>query len=86
MNENGTIDENENFYNKLDQILAAIADGKYPSPPARELYLVSKGKAKKQVTLDFIKWVVTKGQAFVPESGYVPLAKSKLEEEATKLN
>lgn len=86
VNENGAIDTNEAFYEKFDKILAAIAEGKYPSPPARDLYLVSKGKPEKQATIDFLKWVVTKGQAFVSEAGYVPLTKSRLKEQVSKLN
>ena len=86
VNNNGTIDAEEAFYGKFDQILAAIGTGKYPSPPARDLYLVSKGKPQKQATIDFLKWIVTKGQAFVPEAGYVPLNSETLEEQFIKLN
>lgn len=86
LNDNGTIDADEAFYDKFDQILAAIAAGKYPSPPARDLYLVSKGKPEKQATLDFLKWIITKGQAFVPEAGYVPLNNTTLNEQVSKLN
>lgn len=86
VNENGAIDAEEAVYDKFDQILAAIAEGKYPSPPARDLYLVSKGKPQKQATIDFLKWVVIKGQSFVPEAGYVPLSKEKLDAQVAKLN
>lgn len=86
VNENGTIDAEEANYDKLDQILTAIAAGKYPSPPARDLYLVSKGKPQKQATIEFLKWVITKGQAFVSEAGYVPLNNTTLEEQVSKLN
>ncbi|MDN5348888.1 MAG: phosphate transport system substrate-binding protein [Bacteroidales bacterium] len=86
VNENGKLDEEENFYDKFDQVLAAIAEGKYPSPPARELYLVAKGKPTKKATLDFLRWVVTKGQKFVPEAGYVPLSRSRLDEQLKKLD
>lgn len=86
VNENGVIDPEETFYNSFGQILAAIAEDKYPSPPARDLYLVSNGKPVKQATLDFIKWVETKGQAFVAEAGYVPLTQSKLDEQVSKIN
>jgi phosphate transport system substrate-binding protein len=86
VNENGQLDTEENFYDTFDQVLAAIAEGKYPSPPARELYLVAKGKPAKQATLDFLKWVVTEGQKFVPEAGYVPLTQSRLNEQIAKLD
>ncbi|MGV8134483.1 MAG: PstS family phosphate ABC transporter substrate-binding protein [Mangrovibacterium sp.] len=85
VNENRTIDAEEAFYNKFDQVLAAIAEGKYPSPPARELYFVAKGKPQKQATIDFLKWVVSKGQSYVPEAGYVPLTQTRLDEETAKL-
>lgn len=86
INENGKLDAEENFYDTFDQVLAAIAEGKYPSPPARELYLVAKGKPAKQATLDFLKWVVTDGQKFVSEAGYVPLTQSRLDEQVAKLD
>ncbi|GET24370.1 PstS family phosphate ABC transporter substrate-binding protein [Prolixibacter sp. NT017] len=86
VNENGKLDVEENFYDTFEQVLAAIAEGKYPSPPARELYLVAKGKPTKQATLDFLKWVVTNGQKYVPEAGYVPLTQSRLDEQVGKLN
>ncbi|GET22838.1 PstS family phosphate ABC transporter substrate-binding protein [Prolixibacter denitrificans] len=85
VNGNGTIDANENFYDTFNQVLEAIGNGAYPSPPARDLYLVAKGKPQKQATLDFLKWIVTKGQVFVSEAGYVPLPKEVLDEQVTKL-
>lgn len=85
VNENGQLDPDENFYDSFPKVLSAIAEGKYPSPPARELYLVAKGKPTKQATLDFLQWVVTKGQAFVPEAGYVPLPQEKLNADLAKL-
>ena len=46
LNGNGKIDPDEDFYNSMNDIIAAIASGKYPSPPARELYFVTKGNPK----------------------------------------
>jgi phosphate transport system substrate-binding protein len=79
INENGKIDPEENFYDSFKGILKAISEGKYPSPPARELYFVSKGKPEKQAVLDFIKWTLTDGQKFIEEAGYVRLDQSKLD-------
>jgi len=79
INGNGILDPEENFYDNFEQVLKAIADGIYPSPPARELYFVSKGKPQKKATLDFIKWCLTDGQQFVTEAGYVPLDQKKIE-------
>ena len=86
INENGLIDPEEDFYNTFESILKAIALNHYPSPPARELYFVSKGKPTKQSTLDFIKWTLTDGQAFVKEAGYVPINQSQIKKYLEKLN
>lgn len=86
VNGNAIIDADEAFYDTFQQVLSAIATGKYPSPPARDLYLVSKGKPQKQAVTDFLKWVVEKGQAFVPEAGYVPLDNTALQQQISKLN
>jgi len=85
LNSNNKIDADENFYNNLDDLLAAIASGKYPSPPARDLYLVTKGKPTNPITTAFIKWVLTNGQKFVDESGYVQLPQEKLTNELKKV-
>ncbi len=86
VNENGKIDEDENFYDNFGSVLKAISVGKYPSPPARELYFVSKGKPQNAATLSFLSWVLTEGQKYVSESGYVPLEKQIIEQQVAKLN
>jgi phosphate transport system substrate-binding protein len=85
LNSNGKIDADENFYNSMNDIIAAIASGKYPSPPARELYFVAKGNPKSNKLLTaFIQWVLTDGQKFVHEAGYIALPKEKIAAELKK--
>ncbi|HSH50803.1 MAG TPA: substrate-binding domain-containing protein [Bacteroidales bacterium] len=86
LNENGKIDTEENFYNKLDNVNIAIQTGKYPSPPARDLYFVSKGKPPRKVVKEFLRWIVTDGQEYVPEAGYVKLSDMKLKDGFERLN
>ncbi len=85
LNNNGKLDPEENFYNTLDEIVNAVAAGKYPSPPARELYFVTKGKPSSKVVTEFIKWILTDGQKFVIQSGYISLSKDKLDKEFSKI-
>lgn len=85
INENGVIDDDERFYDSLDDIMVAIKEEKYPSPPARELYFVAKGKPESKVVIEFLKWIVTDGQAYVKEGGYVQLSEEKLTSELSKL-
>lgn len=79
LNENGQIDQDEMVYNKLDDIMLAIKSGKYPSPPTRDLYFVAKGKPTNKVVIEFLKWIVTEGQKYVDEAGYVQISCEKLE-------
>jgi phosphate transport system substrate-binding protein len=86
LNNNGKIDPDENFYDSMSDIITAIASGKYPSPPARELYFVMKGNPKSnKVLTDFIRWVLSDGQKFVNEAGYIVLSKERIESEKMKL-
>jgi phosphate transport system substrate-binding protein len=85
VNGNGKIDADENFYSTIDELTAAIAEGKYPSPPARNLGFLFKGKPKKKELIEFVKYVLTTGQKFVNENGYIPLSKTKLQEELKKV-
>lgn len=85
LNNNGKIDPEENFYNSLDNLVKAIASGKYPSPPARDLYFVTKGKPQNKVVKEFIKWILTDGQKYVHALGYINLSKEKILTETSKL-
>jgi phosphate transport system substrate-binding protein len=84
-NGNGRIDDNEFFYQHKDSIVKAIADGRYPSPPARDLYFVCKGQPKDEVVIEFLKWVLTDGQKFVNDAGYINLTNEKIAAALKKL-
>lgn len=85
INNNGKLDPEENFYSTMDEMISAIAGNKYPSPPARDLYFVMKGKPKSKIVADFIKWVLTDGQKYVHDAGYINLSKEKIQGELNKL-
>ncbi|MFZ2054665.1 MAG: substrate-binding domain-containing protein [Candidatus Aminicenantales bacterium] len=76
----GRIDREEDFYANRDRVLEAIASRKYPSPPSRDLYLISKGIPKKRSVREFVIWSLTEGQVHVSATGYIPLLDSELEE------
>ncbi len=80
---NGQVDAQETYETK-EQAVAAVNSGHYPSPPARDLNLVTKGKPTGLVKT-FITWVLTDGQNYVDEAGYVALPQDKLAEEMKKL-
>lgn len=82
-NENNLADENEVLDSK-EKAIEAVATNRYPSPPARELYVVTKGKPD-GVVLDFIRWILTDGQQYVGEAGYIQLTENQLQESLQKL-
>jgi phosphate transport system substrate-binding protein len=85
LNANGTIDEEEDFYGSRDHIVNAIAAGLYPSPPARDLHLVSRGRPTQRAVVEFLSWILTEGQALVHEAGYIRLADDRLAEDLARL-
>ncbi len=85
INNNGTIDPEENFYDTMEQFIQAVSKGKYPAPPARDLYLVTRGKPKNPAAAEFIRYVLSAGQAFVNEAGYINLSPAKVTQESSRL-
>lgn len=75
LNKNGKIDPEENFYDSMNDLIDAIAKGKYPSPPARDLYFITNGKPKNKLVIEFLKWVLIDGQKYVNGTGYINLSK-----------
>ena len=77
LNGNGLVDPVEQVYATRDDIVKAIAGNVYPSPPARELYFVVKGKPKSVLLAEFLTWVLTSGQNYAPEMGYLRVAEER---------
>ena len=83
INENGQVDPEEVLDTQV-QAVDAVSTGRYPSPPARPLYLVTKGKPT-GATADFIAWVLNDGQKYIAEAGYIALTPDQLLESKGKL-
>jgi phosphate transport system substrate-binding protein len=78
VNENGKIDPDEDLSTK-QKAISAVVSGKYPSPPARDLYLMTKGKFK-GTAREFVKWILKDGQKYIGEGGYISLSQSQIKE------
>ena len=80
INGDGKITADESFYDTKDDVTHAIAENKYPSPPARDLYLVSKGLPKNEAAIEFLKYVLSKdGQAKNVAAGYITMPDDKIQ-------
>jgi len=85
LNGNGKIDSDESFYAERDALIMAIAENKYPSPPARNLFLVSRETPEKKNVLHFLIWILGQGQQHVSELGYIMLPQKELKKQADEL-
>ncbi len=85
LNGNGQIDPDEDFYGTRDELTAAIAAEIFPYPPARAIFLVTKGEPNPAI-VDFYRWILTDGQAFVADAGYVALPEGRIQEALTLLD
>ncbi len=78
-NNDSTIDADEFFYDTKDDFIAAVAAGKYPSPPARDLYMVSHGTPINPAVVAFLEYVLNEGQKQNVPAGYIGLSEEKLQ-------
>lgn len=74
----GRISDDERFYDTKDLFIEAVAAGKYPSPPARDLYLVTKGVPTDPVVVAFLEYVLGEGQSKNIPAGYIGMSEEKV--------
>lgn len=77
-NGNGAIDPEEDVSTR-DKAMSAIRKGAYPSPPARDLYLVSRGTLPEPAR-SFVTWILNDGQKIVGPSGYIQVHEDALKQ------
>lgn len=83
INGNGRADAEE-VYTVKEGAFNAVANGTYPSPPARFENLATLGKPE-GLTLAFIEWILTDGQQYLEVAGFVPLTPEQQAESLAKL-
>ena len=77
-NGDGQIESDEYFYDTKDDFIQAVADDRYPSPPARDLYMVSHGIPTNPAVVAFLEFILTEGQQYNVPVGYISLSEEKL--------
>jgi len=83
VNENGQVDPEEDLSTK-QQALEAVLTGVYPSPPARDLYLVTQTEFQ-GLSAEFVRWILTDGQQYLAEVGYISLTEDQIDGALEKL-
>jgi glycine cleavage system H lipoate-binding protein/ABC-type phosphate transport system substrate-binding protein len=82
-NENGRIDNTENFYGSLEDFGRGVWLGKYPGALSRDIYSVSAAIPSTELERSFMRWILTNGQFLLNNHGYSDLMAS---ERLAKLN
>lgn len=85
LNSDGRLDPEENFVAHRDHLVQAIQQGRYPSPPARDLYLMTRGEVLTDPLRTFLSYILGEGQKLVAEAGYVQVSSPSLEEAKKRL-
>lgn len=80
------ISEEEYFYDNKDEFVQAVSENKYPSPPARDLYLVTHGTPTNPVLVAFLEYVLTEGQQYNMQTGYIAIPAEKTNKALKKLH
>jgi phosphate transport system substrate-binding protein len=77
------VDPEEDLSTK-QQALEAVLTGVYPSPPARDLYLVTQTEFQ-GLSAEFVRWILTDGQQYLAEVGYISLTEDQIDGALEKL-
>jgi phosphate transport system substrate-binding protein len=78
LNGNGTLESTENVYANRTTMVNAIIANVFPSPPARVENLATLHNFT-GITRDFVHWILTTGQQYVLDAGYVPLPQATID-------
>jgi len=73
INANGVLDQSENIYTCLNDFNRGVWIGKYPGSLCRNIHIVSGSGPVDSEAREFIKWVLSGGQAYISEAGFSEL-------------
>ena len=71
----GTVAREEDFYQTRSSIAAAIEAGRFPAPPSRNLYLVSKGAPTDSAAVALLRYILGDGQDLNEPNGFVRISR-----------
>jgi phosphate transport system substrate-binding protein len=83
VNGNGRVDPGEDLSTK-EKAIEAVKSGVYPSPPARDLFLVTKDSFRGPAAA-FARWILTEGQKYVGEVGYIQVTDAQIKDALGKV-
>jgi phosphate transport system substrate-binding protein len=76
LNENGKIDENEKIYETLDDVLTYLSTSTKNIIPQDNVNIVINRRTVSRNALDFIEWILTQGEQYNRNYGFLNLDKT----------
>jgi phosphate transport system substrate-binding protein len=76
LNENGKIDQDENFYSTIDELIEKLEKSKSDLPPTGNHTFIYKTEIRPEVKA-FIDWVSKEGQQYTQELGFLRAGKTQ---------
>jgi len=76
LNENGKIDENEKIYETLDDVLTYLSTSTKNIIPQDNVNIVINRRTVSRNALDFIEWILTQGEQYNRNYGFLSLDKT----------
>jgi phosphate transport system substrate-binding protein len=86
LNEDGRIDNNENIYATLDDVLDYLSTSTNNFIPQDNVNIVITRKTISRNALDFIQWILTEGQQYNRSYGFLNLNKTVVLQQQQLLN
>ena len=81
LNENGKIDANENIYATLDDVLNFLSTSNNNIIPQDNVNIVINKKTISKNSIDFLNWIITKGQQYNRAYGFLNLDKTVVDQD-----
>ncbi|MCW3116833.1 MAG: hypothetical protein JWM28_915 [Chitinophagaceae bacterium] len=86
LNENGRIDAKEKIYNTVDEVLDFTAKTKNPKIPVENVNVIFRKINPDKEVIAFLQWVLTKGQHYNREYGFLALEAAVVQSEEQLLD
>lgn len=86
INENGVIDSNEKNYATLDNVLDFIEQTGSKKIPQENVNIVFNKRSVNKNALDFLQWIITEGQQYNRQFGFLSLDKNVVLQQQHLLN
>jgi phosphate transport system substrate-binding protein len=85
LNGNGRVDADENIYGSLDEVINFVEKTHHPKIPLENVNVLLRKGGHNRDVVSFLQWIVTKGQQYNHEYGFINLDAAVVQSEERSL-